>query len=584
MSGVAYPVARERGWRLTIPWESVVGIITVVSVVYLVGSPLFMLLFSSVRSTQDRLPFEATAFTLDNFTGILGSPDTYRLLGNTLTYAVGTVLVSLSLAVAFSFLIERTTIPLRSSVLAAVLAPMALPPFVAAFAWTLLANPANGTLNLLIRGALGLSGRGPLDAYTIPAMILITGTILVPGMYVMVSGTFARMDPALEEAARLSGVSWWKTLRHVTLPLLRPGIVGAAIFYFIVAMETFELPAILGIPGNTFVLSTWIYFLIHRTGSVPDYGLASGYAVLVMIAAGALIFYYGKMVRQKERFVTVTGRGYRTQLIDLGKWRYPVFAAVAAYFLVVIVLPLGVLIWKSVGPPYGDFSLAALGQVNFKMYVKAIGDKFLFEAVRNTAVISVVTATATMVLATMMAWLSVRSGFRAGSFPERVAFLAQGVPSVIAALAIMFFYVSIPLPIYATLWIIVIALVTRFIPYGSRVMYAAYLQLHRELEEASWTSGVAWLWTMRGVVLPLIWPSFFRGWLWAFIHALRDATIPLMLISAGNETVSTRLWFQWMAQGEFQYASAIAVMLMLVSAFVTYFVARQTLLEREGRD
>lgn len=578
---VARPALGKRGFRISIPWEGVAGIATAGAVVFLIGAPLAMLLFSSVRSTRDRLPFEVTSFTLDNYLQVFSSENTYRLFANTLSYAAGATLLGLALAMVFAYLIERTNIPLRTLVLVVVLAPMSLPPFVAGMAWVLLANPRNGIINVLLRGVLQISGDGPLNIYSIPGMILVGGIMFVPSMYIMISGTFSRMDPALEEASLLSGVSPRATLRRITAPLLRPGILGAAIYYFVVSIEIFEIPALLGMPGGIYTLSTWIYYLVHPPGRLPDYGLASSFGILTLAIAGALIYLYGRTTRQRERFITVTGRGYRPRLIDLRRWRFPLLAGAVVYSFFTVALPFVILAWKSLVPAYSDFNLASLTSVSLNVYLSVLTNFKVLDAARNTAVIALVTSTGTMALAMLVAWLAIRSGFRAGALPDRLAFVAHGVPAIVVGLAVMFVYISLPLPIYGTVWIITIALATRYIAYGSRVMSAAYLQIHRELEEASWTSGVPWGRTMRRIVLPLVWPAYSRGWLWMFVHALRDVTIVLMLVSVGNETIGARLWFIWFESANQSHASALSVMLMLASAMLTYFVARQTLLRRE---
>ncbi|MBI4319306.1 MAG: iron ABC transporter permease [Chloroflexi bacterium] len=581
MGQFASLAAGERAKRVAVSWEKAAGVVAALAVIYLIGGPLFMLLFSSVRSTRERLPFEATSFTLENFQRVFGSTASYQLFTNTLLFAAGTVALSLAVAVGFAYLIERTNIPFRTLVLTLVLAPMALPPFVSGIAWVLLANPVNGYLNVTLRTALGLSGEGPLNVYSIPGMILVSAVIFVPSLFIMISGTFARMDQTLEEAAWLSGAGTWRTLRRITLPLLRPGIYGAAIYYLIIAVELFEIPALLGMPADVYVLSTWIYYLVHKQGGLPDYGLAAGYAMLTVILASVMTIFYGRMIGRQDRFATVTGRGYRPRLIDLGRWRLVVFSGVAVYFLFAVLVPFVAVILKSILPPYADISLPSLAVANLNQYVKLLTNSYMQAAARNTAIIAVTTATGTMILATLVAWLSVRSGFRGRTLPDRLAFVSTGTPAIVVGLAIMFLYLSAPVPIYGTIWIIAIGMATRYIAYGSRVMSTAYLQLHRELEEASWTSGVSWLRTLAGIVAPLIWPSFARGWLWMFAHSIRDVGIPLMLVSVGNETIAVRLWLTWFFSADLPYASAIAVVLMLASAALTFLVARQTLVVRD---
>ncbi|OEU44817.1 MAG: hypothetical protein BBJ60_12480 [Desulfobacterales bacterium S7086C20] len=182
-----------------------------------------------------------------------------------------------------------------------------------------------------------------------------------------------------------------------------------------------------------------------------------------------------------------------------------------------------------------------------------------------------------MILALLIAWLSVRSGFRGGWFPDRLTMLMVSVPGIVIALALIFVYTSLPLPIYGTIWIIIIAQITRFLAYSNRVMSASYLQIHCELEEASDISGASWWTTMRRIVLPILWPAFIRGWLWVFIHALRDVTLSLMLFVVYNQTIGALMWQLWMDFGDYGFGAAIAVILMSVSLGLSLLIARPTM-------
>jgi iron(III) transport system permease protein len=548
----------------------------------LVLPPIGMLLFSSVRSTADRLPFEATSFTINNFINAFTSDLTYRLLLNTAWYAVGSVTLAISLAVVFAWLLERTNVPFRRAMFMMILAPMGMPTVIKSMAWVLLGNPANGLLNMMLRSLLGLEGRGPINIYSIPGMILVTALTFVPMIYIMISGVFSRVDPSYEEAARTSGAGFWVTIRRVSLPLLGPAIFAAAIYYLVIAMETFEVPAVLGMPRRIFVFSTIIYYSIHPMTGFPDYGMASTYGIVLLISAAAFIYMYSRYVQHGERFATVTGRGYRPQLIDLGRWKYVPIVLISGYSFFAVGLPLLILIWTSFVPTYAGVSLSSLPLANLDAYRELLEYSELLVAAKNTLWIATVTGILTMLLVTLSSWLSVRGGLRGSSIPDRLAFIILGIPSVVLSLALIFIYTAVPLPIYGTTWIIVIALMTRSLPFGTRLMTAAFLQIHRELEEAAATSGAGMWNTFWRIVLPLLWPSFTRGFLWAFVRSMRETTAALMLYSAGNQTIAVIIWFLWVEDGEYALASAIAVPLVIITSILTYFVAKKTMLGEEN--
>jgi len=549
-------------------------------VALLVLPPIGMLLFSSIRSTANRLPFEATRFTLSNYIKVFSSEVTYRLLLNTAGYAIGTVVLAMTIAIVFAWFLERTNVPFRRTMFVLILAPMGVPSIIISMAWILFANPANGFFNVMLRSLLGLKGLGPINIYSIPSMIVVSALSFVPMIYIMISGVFSRLDPSLEEAGRTSGARTWASFRRISLPLLGPALFAATIYYLVISAETFEIPAMLGMPRRIFVFSSMIYYAIHPMTSFPDYGLASTYGTLLLFTAGVLICLYARYIRHADRFATITGRGYRPRLIDLGRWRFLPVLLMSVYFIFAVGMPLLILLWTSLAPPYAPISPSSLGLVNLDAYREMLHYPDLWVAAKNTLFIAASTGSLTMLIVTLASWLSVRGGIRGSWVPDRLAFVMLGIPSIVLSLGLMFIYTAAPLPIYGTLWIIVIGLVTRSLPFGTRLMGAAFLQVHRELEEAAATSGASMWATFWHVVLPLLWPSFARGVLWAFVRSMSETTTALMLYVAGNQTLAVLLWFLWVEQAAFGLASAIAVPLVIVTTILTYFVAKQTMLVR----
>jgi iron(III) transport system permease protein len=547
----------------------------------LVVPPIGMLVISSFRATQDKLPFEATSYTIDNYVNAFASPVTYGLLFNTAWFAGGAVAVAMALAVIFAWFLERTDFPFRRLFFVLTLAPMGMPVIITTMAWILLANPSNGLFNLVLRSLLGLHGRGPINIYTIPGMILITALSFVPVIYIMISGIFARIDPSFEEAARTSGAGAWVTFRRISMPLLNPAVFAAAIFYLVRCIELFETPAMLGMPRGIFLFSTAIYYAVSPHSGFPNYGLASAYGMVLLVAAAVLVYFYGRYVRRAERFATVTGRGYRPQLMKLGRWKFVPVVAMSIYFVLTVAMPLLILVWSSLAPAFAKISVSSVSLLNLDAYRRMLDYPEIRLSVKNTLVIATATALISMLLVTVGAWLSVRGGMRGSWLPDRLAFMVVGVPGVVLGLALIFIYTSLPIPLYGSIWIIVLALVTTSLPFGTRMMMAAFLQIHRELEEAAATSGAGLSSTFFRILVPLLWPSFSRGFLWAFVRSLRETTIVLILYTVGNQTIAVTLWRLWMDQAELRLASAIAVPLMIVTTVLTFLVARQTMLGKE---
>jgi iron(III) transport system permease protein len=546
-------------------------------IAYLIFVPLGMLVFSSFRDTTNALPFESTPWTLSNYSDVFTSGTTYKVLGTSVEYALGSLIFAMLIVLPLAFLLERTDFPFQRLLRLVVLAPLGLPAFVGAMAWILLAESKIGLLNMLLRSILGIhSGSGPLNIYSLPGMIFITGLLFVPSIYLMISGTFTRLDPALEESSAASGASFLTTLRRITVPLLSPAILGAGVFFLIVGLETFEVPAFVGIPGGIYTLSTRIYYLVNPpTGGLPAYGIAAAFGVLTLIVAGALVIAYRRVLGDRTRFVTVGSRGFRPELIKLRPWpRRFAFSGVVVFGLLAIVLPILVLLWESLLPPYAGFSISSLGHLTLAAYKEVFNDPATGPIVVHTLVMASVSAILIMGLSTLTAWFALRDRSRGIRATEFLLFASVGIPSVIVAVSVGLIYLWLHIGVYGTIWILVLAMTARYLPYGSTVMTPALMQVGRDLEDASTMSGAPGWRTMRSVIFPIIWPSFARGLLWTFVQAARDATIVVLLLSIGNVTIGADLYQIWAGTANFAYASALSMLLVVVSSLLTLLVLR----------
>ena len=568
----------ERRWHLNFSAEKLIYFVPFAIVVYLIVPPLLLLFVASVRSTELQLPIEPGPWTLSNLIRVFSDADTYLLFRNSFFYAASSVSISLSIAISLVWLLERTDLPARNVVFAVLLVPLAVPGYLKAIGWTFLASPSIGALNVLLRNLLGLEGSvGPLNIYTLSGMIFVSALSSVPSYVLMISGAFRNFDPALEEASEVAGASRFQTQAFVTMPLLRPALLAAAIYFLADALDDFQIPAILGINAGVYVLSTRIYMEVQPFGRLPDYGIASTYALLLFTVALILILLYRRMMARHERFAVVTGKGYRPQRLALGRWKYVCFIGVALYILLAAVLPMLVLIWVSLQPVVGPFSIASLKILTLANYAELWNMTLFRRAVVNTLLIAPLVATATSLLSTLVAWMSLRGQFRGKSIPDVLTFINTAVPGVVLALAVMFVYLSFPfLPIYGSIWILVIAFATRYLSYSVRVMGGAVVQIHKELEEASQVSGASSWGTFGRIMLPLLFPAFMNVWVWIAIHAFREATLAVMLMTPANVVLSSLIWTRWREGIEHGLVAAMSVLVLSLSLVVA-FVGRRRL-------
>jgi iron(III) transport system permease protein len=507
---------------------------------------------------------------------VFTASETLVLLQNSVIYAGCTVLFAFIIALTLVWCIERTDLPARNLVFTLLLLPLAIPGLIKAIGWSLLASPSIGVINVLFRYLLGIEkNSGPFNIYSLGGIIFVSTLSLVPSFMLMVAGSLRNLDPVLEEASEVSGASLIQTQRRITLPLLRPALFGAFIFFFASALDDFQIPAVLGLGSGIRVLSTKIYLAAQPTLGLPNYGLASGYAMLLFFIAMGLIVIYHKAVTEDERFAVVTGRNYQRRLVALGNWKYLVIGAVGLYLSLAAVLPVLILLWTSFQPFVSVPSAEALSRFTVSNYSNLWNlDQFRL-ALFNTVFVSGVVATGTMLLSTIIAWRSVRVRSWVSTVPDFLVFLNTAVPSVVFGLAIMFVYLSFPiLPIYGTVWILIIALITRYLTYSTRLMGGAVIQIHKELEEASRTSGASEPITFYRITLPLILPSFLNGWLWVTVHALREATIAIMLMTPANVMLSALIWERFHQGQEHGLVAAMSLLVVGASFSLTFFARR----------
>ena len=555
---------------------NLVNLVMILLIGYLVLVPLVILLYSSFKASTTQLPFQVAGFSLENFRRVFESGQFASVTLNTVVYVVGSLIVALVLSTGLAYLMERTDIPGRRFLSPMALSPMAVPVTVMAIAWALVANPVNGPLAVLLRQTLGLS----IDIYSLPGMIVVMGIFGVPSMYLMIAPAFARMNPELEEAAATIGAPLRRRLRLIVFPLIMPAMSAAAMLFVVVALEGFAIPAILGLPKQIFVFSSQIQYYVEPPTGLPNYGQASTYGVLLLAVSLVMLLVYRRRTRDVHRFRVVVGKAYRPARASLGRWRIPIFVIVCAYLFIGIGLPILTLIWTSLSPFVRPISLSGFASMTFANYGHVFAAPEIGQTLLNTAIVVLLTATAATAISTWIAVAASRRQFPGSKFLFEISSLVFGIPSVVLGFAILFLYVFIPVPpIYDTVWIIVVALVARYLPRGSRMIQTALLQIDDGLVESARVTGARPVTVTRTVLLPLLRPSLRKTWLWVFAHALGELPIALVLTSSDNRTLVVELWDTFTSSGDYPTASALAVIILAISSVAVWLVNRDGTLE-----
>jgi iron(III) transport system permease protein len=359
----------------------------------------------------------------------------------------------------------------------------------------------------------------------------------------------------------MSGASVLQVARRITWRLAWPAAAGSLLILLVRAVESFEVPALLGLPVGIEVYTSAIFQAIHQYPS--QVGLACAYAVTLLLMTSVGIYLQSRLGSHGARFATVTGKGFRPRTIDLGRWRYVTAALFVLYFVVIVLLPFLVLVWSSLQRFYSAPSWAALQRITFASYRTVLDYPGFFDIVRNSLLLAFASATTVMLLSAVMSWIVVRSRLGGRWLIDNLASLPLVIPGLVLGLAIMICYLTIDIGIYGTLWILLIAYVTRFLPYGMRYNSASMLQIHKELEESAAMSGASWGMTFRRVVLPLLKPGLLAGWIYVLIVSIRELSSSILLYSPGSEVASVMIWELWQ-NGQYVELSALGVMLIIL--------------------
>jgi iron(III) transport system permease protein len=562
--GLAATDARN---RVRFDWKWVVIGGSVVFTVYIGVIPLAFLLWQSFRTPQTAAA--EAVFTFGNYTAAYGSSDTLSLFLTSLQFASGTAVFAFAIGATLAWMNERTNTPFKTVFFALSLIPLVIPSILFTVAWILLASPQIGIINLVVQGWLGLEE--PLfDVYSLPGMIWVDGLHYSPMAFLLMSAAFRAMDPALEESATMSGAGMFQVLRRVTLRLTWPAIVATILILFVRAIESFEVPALLGLPSGIVVFTAAIYQAVHRYPS--QIGLASAYAFALLIITTVGVYFVSRLSGQGSKYATMTGKGFRPRLIDLGRWRWLTAAIFIVYFALIVVLPFAVLLWSSFQRFYAVPSMEALQNLTLDPYRFILAYPNLPRTVLNSVMLSFGAATVVMLVASVICWIVVKTKYPGRWLLDNVASLPIVFPGLVLGLSIMIFYLNVDVGIYGTIWIMLIAYITRFMPYGLRYSTTSMVQIHKELEESAAMCGASWTTTFRRVILPLLKPGLLAGWIYVMIVSIRELSTSILLYSPDTQVISIVIWELW-ENGQYVELSALGV-LFIVSLFMLVMLAQ----------
>ena len=522
--------------------------------------PFVILIYKCLFSGPDG------AFTFEYIVKLYNSSSTYTAVKNTAIVSFLTAALSVFLAVPMAWLLTRTNVPCARKLRSYFCLPYAIPPYIGAIAWIYLANPTNGFLN------------APFDTpffniYTMGGLIWVMSSFFYTFVLLVLLASLDRMDASLEEAAKLSGAGPLRVFFQITLPLIFPALTGGALLVALASAASFGVPAMIGNPARIYLLTTKIYTL-QKMGSMSGILEAGTLSVLLLIIA-VVVLLLNQWINKRFQFQFLGGKSSRPSLIELGKWRLPLFGCMISFLIVVFVLPVGGVLFAALSKIQGKIAWSNLGFQNFH--------RVLFEmeetprALLNSLYLGVTAATAAVILGMGLAYIQWKTRVKGRHLIDILASLPYSTPGTVVALAlIMAFSVDffgLGFSLYNTLGILWLAYMAKYLCFALRTTGDGFSQIDDCLAEAARVSGATWWTTIRTIWFPLMKPSLVAAWFLIFMPSFSELTMTILLTGPGIETVGTLLFqLQEYSDASGGGAAVLAIFVITSVAFINWTV------------
>ncbi len=531
--------------------KTIVISLSVLLLLYFVIFPMGVLLYDSIMLDG--------AINFENYRNVYSQNVNWRALTNTVELSLMVMIASVLITFPLAWLVGRTDMPGKKGFRTLLVSSYMIPPYVGAIAWVQLLNPSVGYMNNIFKWMFGLE-TAPFDIYTFWGLAWVLTLFYSPFAFITISRAMEKMDPTLEEAARVSGASPLRTVWDVTLPLMAPSILAGGLLVFIAAGSCFGIPSIVGMPGNIEVMTTRIvtYIYMGDEAGVRD---ATALAASLMFLANFLLMGMTWMMGRKD-YTTISGKSTRPNIVELGKWKWPAFCAVGLYGAISVIIPLGSIVLtsflKSMSRP------VEWSNIGIDPWIPVITSSQYMESVWNSVIYGVIAATIGTALAVFVAYLAVKTNIKGRTIPDLLTVIGGSTPSIVIALALIItFSGNFGLNLYSTMWIIVVSYLVKYLTMSVRTIAAALSQVHVSLEEAALNSGANWLRVCKDIIIPLIAPSVIAGWFLIFMPSFYELTMSLLLYGSDTKTIGVLL-YELQTYADTQNASVLSVIILLI--------------------
>ena len=518
-------------------------------------TPVLVVMWRSF--TSGKLGF-TVGLNLTNYLRVFGDKDILPMLSNSVVYAAGSALLGTVLGAFLAWIVARTNTPGKALVELLPLYPILMPPIMKNIAWILLLAPRSGILNGMLQHFFGIETL-VFNAFTMAGMVWVFGLACVPLGYLFLLPVFLSFDPSLEESAYIVGSKPVNTMFKITFPLAIPAFTSALVLNFLRGLRSFETPVLQGTPGNIKVFVSRVYDSMALEFNT---GLATAYSVVLVVLSVITLYFYIRATRFSERYATITGKGYRVKVIDIGPWKYLTFLAVFLYFLAGIVLPFIVLIVVSM-IPYFDYDTFMQFPSNAVLtnYYTVMRHPSFVTGLYNSLILSVTIAIVTVLAGIVMAFTIYRTRAAGAKVFEFIGTLPLAFPPLVLSVGLLIIFIGTPL--YNSLWALGIGLFVAYLPYAFRNASGSIVNIHKELDEAAWVHGARWRHVFFKITLPILKPSVGGALFYIFIEAIRNVDVAVLLTAPGKEYGPVTL-FEYFRVGQWAEAAAGGVIYLII--------------------
>ena len=563
--GVSAELAAVDG-RRRLNMDKVMTVVCFILLLIIVVIPIFMIIYNAF--------FYEGKFEGRLFAEQLTEPNNLAAMWNTLKIAIFTTILGTVMGVFYAWLLGRSDIPAKGLMRALFNIPYMFPPFLGAMAWDMMFNGRSGYINKFLKELFHLKGM-PININSVWGIVFVEVSYYFPFVFMQVVSALERMDPTLEESARIAGAKQRQVIWKITLPLVKPAISAGALLILTTSLAHFGVPAILGYAKRIYTLPTRIYEVIYNSGGSFD-GIRQGAAISVMlVVVVALALILQNRILSAGSYDIIKGKSMRPTLIKLRGAKIPLFLLAILTLVMIVIVPLVMIVLISFLKAYG--LPLQLKNFTFAQYQKVFSANGTIASIRNSLFVSITAGIICMFLGTLVAYVVQKIRPRGRGVLEVISMLPYAIPGTVLSIGVILAWSGriAGINLYNTIWIILVAYLARYLSFSMKTSSAALLQVHSSLEEAARVCGASHTESLADVTLPLIRPAMVSGFFLIFLPAMREVTTSILLYGPYTRTLGVQI-YSLRDAGMIPQAAALATVAIGIIIILNTIVTKLT--------